>query len=338
MKTDEKLSLPTETLRPVERRHFLKLTAIILLILGGVNAWSIGFLKEHTLNTGYLLTRKKWEMLLNRKAPVDWLILGDSSGNAAVMPEVLQQKLGVTSLNLCTVGWLSVLNDAWMLETYLKRFGPPKGVVLVHGPESWSYGAHPALLAQVPLAWGFWERLDPPLSLGRLKTLQVFLDRYFPLYSRKETLSDIFQFRWGSVVRNFPMQADGFMVHSPNPDRVEESGKDLLGSLRNRTFRLSQDNEKALEKLIHLTRQYRFHLYLANGPIHESLYEDPNFKNYFSGMQQTLANLARSNPQLHYNPAPALFSKAEMESADHLTPRTAKIYSESLSDWIARTS
>ena len=333
-----KTTLPIEKLKPAKARHIFKLFLCVLLMVGLLNGFAIWFLKDHTLNVGYLLTTKKWKLLIDTQKPVDWLILGDSSGNAAVMPEVFHRKFGGSSLNLCTVGWLSALNDVWMLETYLKRFGPPKGVLIVHSAESWYRETNQALLAQIPLPWGFWERFDPPIQLIPQKTFELFLDRYFPLYSHNETLSNVFQFRWGSIVHSFRMEPDGFVAHFANPNEVEWSTQVILQQMNKRPFQVSDVNEKAMRKLLALTRQYGFDLYLVNGPVYESLYQNPDFKKYFSGMQQKFTQMASSNPHFYYNPDPALFHKEEMANAFHVVPAAARPYSEKVCDWIAKAS
>jgi hypothetical protein len=74
-----------------------------------VNLAAIGYLNHYTTNRGYWLVRQKWDILQGLEAPVEWLILGDSSGNQGLVPERLREKLGGAAINVCTVGNLTLL-------------------------------------------------------------------------------------------------------------------------------------------------------------------------------------------------------------------------------------
>ncbi|MEB3357540.1 MAG: hypothetical protein VKK04_12500, partial [Synechococcales bacterium] len=70
-----------------------------MLIL--LNVLANGFLDYLISRQGYFLASYKWNLLTDLKQPADWLVLGDSSCNQGVVPEILSQELGGTALNLC---------------------------------------------------------------------------------------------------------------------------------------------------------------------------------------------------------------------------------------------
>lgn len=326
--------LPEEILKPFALKETAGLFAAILLVVALVNGFAIWFLKDHTSNRGYLLARRKWQMLLRLDPAVNWLILGDSSGNAAVVPAVLDRKLNVNSVNLCTVRWLSALNDIWMLETYLKRFGPPKGVLIVHNSDAWSGGIDEGLLARLPLPWGFWERFDASVNFDLSETTRIFLARYLPLYSQNQTLSDLFQFRWGSFVKEGSMDSKGYVIHLPNPEGAGLEVRVQQEWFHENKFQLSSVNKLAWEYLVRLTEKYQFDVYLAPGPLYEDLYRDKDFRRYFGETQRTLKLMTFSHPRIHYLSTPTVVPKSEFESANHVVLSAARRYTERTGDLI----
>ena len=152
--------------------HVTRTTIVVILLLNLLAIWVV---QRYSPNRGYRLVREKWTLLLNLKEPVEWLVLGDSSGNQAVDPALLDARLGGRSLNLCTTGNALVLGDLWMLETYLRRFGPPRGVVLVHTYDLWGRDKNSNTVADVPLPWGYWTEREHPLHLGTEELMDLFL-------------------------------------------------------------------------------------------------------------------------------------------------------------------
>src|SRR5262245_9968724 len=112
---------------------------ILLTLLGTVSVIALINLVFvfQSMNLGYRVIQQKWEMLLDLKQPVDWIVLGESSGSEGVTPDIISQELGGKALNLCTIGNMLVVNDAWMLDKYIAKFGPPRGVVIVHVYDIW---------------------------------------------------------------------------------------------------------------------------------------------------------------------------------------------------------
>ncbi len=178
--------LPQEIVTPVKSKEFLLslLGTFIFIIL--FNFAAKLYLKENTTNRAYWLINEKWELLLNQKKPVDWLILGDSSCNQGVVPSIVDEKLNVNSINLCTIGDMLTLDDAWMLEKYIQRFGVPKNVLIVHVHDAWSREVNRSLLAKIPLNWGYWQQLEPRVDLGLKDTAQLFVDSIHPTLFGKQ--------------------------------------------------------------------------------------------------------------------------------------------------------
>ncbi len=116
----------------------------------------------------------------------------------------------------------------------------------------------------------------------------------------------------------------------PNPEYVEAQKKTNIEFAKKNKFKLSENNSKALERIVSLAEKHDFNIYLANSPIYEKLYEDKDFKAYYSQLQDTLGAYAAKSDRVHYIREPITFPKEQMENADHLVYSAAKVYTNKL--------
>jgi hypothetical protein len=304
-------------------------TLLVVLAVNGIVFW---YLRDHTPNRGYQLVRKKWEMLLQMEHPVDWLILGDSSCAQGVVPSVFNELLGVTSVNLCTVADALAVNDAWMLETYLKRFGPPGNVVLVHVYDSWEREPSQEVVAKIPLPLGYWGRLTPPITLSPRGIVRVLVRRYAPLYAENISLSTLLLPPFGASARDVVMDEAGFTArYQANPANVEFDAGLHLETVQSHTFTLSRPNREALERIAALAEQHQFTVYLANSPLYERLYHQQAFQKYFAQIEGSLAALTAGSSRVHrIFKVPMTFAKDQLEHVDHVIYPAACAYTKRL--------
>lgn len=311
---------------------------ILVTVLGTLtmvflfNFAAIWLLADYNPGGGVELVRTKWKMLLDIDQPVDWLILGDSSGAAGVVPSILNERMEVTSINLCTHGAMGTIDDAWMLDTYIERFGSPRNVLIVHVPWIWRFpGPRLWEVSKVPLAWGYWNHVQPPLELSLGEAWEVFLTRYAPIYSKDVTLRDVLKHPWHYFDRA-ELEKDGLWVISePAPLSVEIHTEQVLSSMEETPFELSALNEEVLEHIAALVEEHRFHVYIANGPVYEGLYDSEVYQIYLAQMQDMLTAFADSSEWLHYISREQMtFPKDQMGDADHLVYPAALVYTDSL--------
>lgn len=325
--------LPQEITLPIKSKEFFLSLLGTLIFVIMFNFAAKLYLKQNTPNRGYWLINRKWEILLNQKKPVDWLILGDSSCNQGVVPTIVNERLNTSSINLCTIGDMLSLDNSWMLETYIQRFGTPKNILIVHVYDAWNRGINRPVLAQVPLNWGYWKQVEPKVHFSKRDTLQLFIERYIPLYSENQSLSHLLKSPYDAFNhnQNFQLTEDGFMIwEKPNPEYVEAQRKMHLDFTRTNKFNLSSNNREALEHIAKLAEKHDFNVYIANSPIYEKLYEHKDFKAYFGQLQDTLDGYAAKSDRVHYIREPITFPKEEMENADHLVYSAAKVYTNKL--------
>ncbi|MGB6297652.1 MAG: hypothetical protein WBF90_15910 [Rivularia sp. (in: cyanobacteria)] len=325
--------LPQEITKPIKSKEFFLSLLGTLIFVVIFNFAAKLYLRENTTNRGYWIINKKWEILLKQKKPVDWLILGDSSCNQGVVPTIVNERLNTNSINLCTIGDMLLLDNSWMLDKYIQRVGVPKNILIVHVFDAWRRGINRPVFAQVPLNWGYWKQVEPKLNFSKSDTLQLFIERYIPLYSENQSVSHLLKSPYDAFNRsqNFRLTKDGFMIwEKPNPEFVEAQRKMHLDFTRKNKFYLSSNNREALEHIAKLAEKHDFNVYIANSPIYEKLYDHKDFKAYFGQLQDTLNGYAAKSDRVHYIQEPITFPKEEMENADHLVYSAAKVYTNKL--------
>ncbi len=314
----------------------MTLIGVIGLVLL-VNLAAIGWVRFLTSNQGYFLISHKWQLLLDLEQPVDWLVLGDSSCNQAVIPERLSAELGGTVLNACTVGSVLAVNDAWMLEQHIRQVGAPKNVVLVHVYDSWTREITNETighLAKIPVSWQQLQQFQPALDLAWDDTSELFLQKYVPLYSANQTLSEWLRrpaHAWRKTT-GFYVSSTGFMaMHQPEPEVVVDDTQSHRGYVRSHSFSISEINRAALHRIQTLADQYQFNVYIASSPMHDQLYADRVFQAYFGQMQQTLKQATVGSDRLHVIlDRPITIPISQLQNSDHVLEPAAQTYTQGL--------
>jgi hypothetical protein len=307
--------------------------ALAMVLLANLAArWA---LSEHTPNMGYWLIHKKWTMVQSMKSPVDWLMLGDSSCNQGVRPDVWSRAGLGSAINLCTIGNMLAVNDAWMLETYLATHPPPKAVVLVHVYDTWYRDAgtlRNRLLGKVPLSYGFWERLNPRLELSGRQALNFALTRYLPLYTENKSIA---RWIWSPdrfASEKYSVDEHGYMAwHEADKAQVRSDLAAHRRFLNGRDFVLSRENRDALIRIRKLADERGFDVYIANGPVYEELRREPAFRSYLTKLNREMTDYVGSNSRLHFIlKDPPTFQADQMVNCDHLVDGAARMYTERL--------
>ena len=300
------------------------------------NFLAMAYFRRWTANEGYWLIEQKWYRLMSLDKPVDWMLIGDSSCNQGLVPDVMSKRLGGEVQNFCVIGNMLALNGAWMVDAHIRRVGPPKHVVAMYVYDVWPRDPNPILLAHVPLPWGYWSNAQPALSLSAVEQLKVAAARYFPLFAQKKTIAFLAENPSRLWTQPAELNANGFMVSAlPDTAYVLGDAKDHRAFVRGNHFQISEPNKRALEHLIALAEQYHFDLYLVNGPSYEGLLRDEPFRAYYNDMRTALEGYSGRSRYVHYLSAPRPFPLAEMNSTDHVIFTAAQRLTEQVSAEIA---
>ncbi len=338
MKPVEPSALPSDVVTPATGRDVIAMIGGVLLVVLLLNGAVLWYLQAWSPNVGYRLISAKWKLLLGLERPVEWLVLGDSTGNQGVVPAVLRERLGVRAVNLCTIASLLAVGDVWMLETYIHRHGSPRAVLIVHAYDMWErdLDAMEPVIMKIPLAWGFWERMEPRIAFGPRQQWSLLLSRYLPLYADNRSLPLVFKYPWRLLRDTFHLEDDGYMpVDDANLEGVTRDFEAHLAALRQRAFRLSPINHLALARLRELAEQHGFEVYMVDSPVYDRLHVSVEFQAYFRQVRQMLADFAAMSPRIHYlEGVPRVFPADRMVNADHLVHTASMEYTQRVVDAI----
>lgn len=328
--------LPTERPTAASPRKVLGVLALAGATAALLNALAGAVLAERTTNRAYWLVGQKWGLLEGLPAPVDWLIVGDSSCNQGIRPEIFEERLGQRAVNVCTVADMLAVGDAWMLERYIERHGPPKHVLMVHVYDMWqrdlrSLQKQP-LLAKIPLDWGYWRALTPALDLDAGAERSLWVARYLPLWAENKTLASWLRHPSKLWRRDFTLTPEGFMpLEKANPKGVRKDAKQHFTATRSKRFKLSRVNAEALGRVRELADEHGFDVWIAPGPLWEGAWKEKSFVRYFESVMDELAGFAATSARMHVLfREPMTFPEGQMENADHLVAKAAVKYTERL--------
>lgn len=333
--------LPIESTPPTTPGAMVRtaLGALAVLLLANLAAGP--FLARATPNEGYRLVAEKWRLVEAQTAPVDWLLLGDSSCNQGLDPAGFRAAGLGTALNLCTIGDLLTQNDAWMLDSVMAHAGPPRrGVVLTHVYDMWHRAPNPSLLGKVPLPWGFWSRGAAAIPLRPEQQRRVLLARYAPLYEESASLATALRAGPGAWSPGPVTDAAGFKAEAEaNPEAVAKDVRAHQAFVAKAHFKLSAANEAGLEALLTAAEAHGFDVYLVNSPLIEGLDADPAFTGYYADVVASLQAHVAGHPRAHLLlAAPMTFPAEQMVNADHLTVAGAARFTARVIDEIGRSA
>ena len=322
----------------------ISLTIPIVLCLV-INALLIGHIDSPTDQT----IKMKWSLLQHRPQSADHLVLGDSTGLHGVLPAQLGTELGGSWLNLCTNARMLVAHDAWMLQWYIKHYGPPAEVVVVHSLNAWRYSDDDStyqLASKVPLPWGYWRDMQPPLPATQAHLGEMFMTRHFPLYAQNKTIDTLLQKPVKKVLGRLGNNAE---EDSPEPSASTKTADEALGFVSlgdkpNRSelqrelvqwqtmppFELSAINREALSIMMRLSEQHHFRLYVVTGSICQSILDMEPGRRYAVGADEALAKLTAGHPTVSYLRNIPPFPAEQMRDSDHVILSAARLYTSYL--------
>lgn len=298
-------------------KPIVKSAWLILLIPLAVNILAAMLLEIRQPNLGYWLMQKKWVML-EATEPVDWLILGDSSGNQGVVPEVITGRLGGTALNLCTIGDASTLHTAWMLEEYLSNRPAPKAVIIVHAYDVWSRDPDPGTLAQVPIKFAYRHRellleyfSQEPKSLASYFAAKLFPGAYYDQSIRHMIFRPFEQ-----IQRDQLVSTTGYMA-------VEKRGNFPLAADLAKHEKGLADAEKVLSRagtiaLKRLSDQHQVPIFLVYAPVYDALAMQSAWQGYTQELSGSITSISEASPATHLITEPYVGAEAVMENVDHM--------------------
>jgi hypothetical protein len=318
------------------------LIAIALSVLVSANLLASFVLRRHPVNLGYYVIRSKWQLLDAQVRPVDWLLIGDSSCNQGLRPDVIREVSGETVLNLCTIADTLALSDVWGLKRYVSRVGKPKHVVIAHVTDMWERDDRDLrgpLLAQFGLGFGFWRSVEPKLDLDPREEANVFLAYYAPLYA--ENVSLLQMLHHPSLLRRPPPAIDayGYLRSAPAaPEDVLADAKHEAERVVSGRGAISAQNRAALRTLAALAEENQLEVSIVSAPLLDSLWEFAPFRKrhaeVLSAIERELRGTARVRVRVR---DPVLFPVSELDrTVDHVGHEGAGVFTRKILEELRR--
>ncbi|MFC1587916.1 hypothetical protein ACFL54_06385 [Planctomycetota bacterium] len=293
-------------------RHSVYCLILFALITGLMEPWLYGFARTYYTDDTFLLCHWLKERVGLESVSADIVFIGDSTLRSAVNPAVVEKHSGHAAINLGTVASSGLMDDYYLLRSYVVKHGAPKAVVMMHGFPAWDknlqrdlynlYYSSPAetavLLNESQL--GLMEAAD---SLAQNCLLSY---RYKPYLRSAMSHAAKGDFDFYAVAtrhnKNF-LQAREQLGYYPDEgkftlaeDRVIERYRHYLNET---AFRISGANSYFMKKILALAGEYGFGVYYAHSPLYKKCMVSDDPKLLVTGLQKYLEETARESGHFH---------------------------------------
>lgn len=321
--------LPNEILKRVSTRKVVSLIVFPLLVTFLVNLYLIFYFDRFSPNPFYYIVNKKLSILKKIDKKVDWLVIGDSSGNQGINPAVITDSIGGSSYNLCTFADMGLMDGCWMLDNLIKRDLAPENVIMVLVYDSWNRNIHPALYGQYPFRWIYRNAVEPELILPKQYRKDVLYSHFLPIYHQADRIPERIK-----SLRNFKSKLPYIDENGYNPYTFGVNDYEINADFKyhqafttDREPYISPHNLIAIKYLHEIAENTDINIYLANSPLHDDLWNDSTFNKFYTRLNDIISSQLPESGNIHYiNNPPMLFDKTLLQSSDHLTDEGADIF------------
>jgi len=335
--TERRDPVTPECVHPATRGRVMLLVVGVLAFAVALNFALLLLLRTHPTNGGHWLIEQKWQ-LLARTGDVDTLVLGDSTCNQGVRPDVWRERFGGSVVNLCTIGDMLAVDDVWMLEEYLRHHPAPRHVVIIHTYDMWQREANDRfalLVGQVPRPFGFWKHSTMPLDVSVGQQALVAAGRWFPIYADEIAVRLWLSHPLWTLHHHegFHLTPDGYMAQvGARPAGVHRDAQLHLPGLAE-AWQPSKANEHALAVLTALAAEHHLDVAIAPAPIFDGLWADPRMQQRFAEIEAWIRASVRAAPTIRVIGGPPItFPATEMTNVDHIVDDAAVTYTRWLVD------
>lgn len=336
--------MPEEKPPVVDRAHVFGLSIGLVLAFIAINLGVRAYLNQYTPNLGLWLIGQKWDLLLDLEESKDVLMLGDSTANQGLVPEVVVEQTGLSAVNLATVANMTFMNDVWMLKQYLNEHEPPKAVLIMNSYQMWHRMANQQSINSIPFSRvrdraGVFQP-DPDVSYT--DHLYQRLLYYTPTYSASTSLRILIR----TVIQippdlsllakqDYELSSLGtYSVLETDPVELAADINEHLTFLQIRHPELSAESAAGLAELKRMAPSLNFEIYLINAPLADEIAMAPGFAEYFSFVDNYLSDFFAETPNVHYLSEVTGYPRDQMESADHLLHAAAIDFTEKIAEML----
>ncbi|HEY1038476.1 MAG TPA: hypothetical protein VGF30_03680 [Bacteroidia bacterium] len=317
-----------EIVKPSGKGEITTIFSFVLSVLLVLNVALYYYFEKFDPRDWKFLAHIKWGILKNLNGPADWLITGDSSGNQGIETSPFKEELGETAYNLCTIGPMLTLDDSWMLEYHINKYGPPKNVLMIHVYDLWNRKADHEVLSENPVTTIFKDGLGPDLGWSYSQKAKMLSYRLFPIYSKHHGLKMLLSGEAKWFVPAAEVDSSGFNKRIlPKPDNVIKDTEGHIKFVKDSAFALSDECRMGLKHIKALVDKHNIELYITMSPLHDSLYFNPYFQKYKNSIDSMLYDFAQNDKHIHLiNNPPMVFKAEEMDNSDHVVGKASHTF------------
>lgn len=305
----------------------VKLASMLLIVVAivvGVNRWAIGASPWRVRTHDGRITHTKWDIASKGHPPGGVIVVGDSSGNFAVVASELATAFERPAINLCTYGRFLVMGAGWFLDRAIERSeGTPSLVVVVLGSRTFALTADGYTLAQVPTALGSWSKRAPGVSLDPRQVGEAFVARVAPLFAQNRSFDrGIRKGMWAIDPSVLVIEDDGSSIlPRPYPDSVAPFAEKTIGEIEAVSGSVpSTIDRRAIDGLVADAEARGYDLVFADGPIWNGLASNPKHVEFMAQVHAYIDGACAKSDRAHRLGGPLqTFDAAVMENPFHIT-------------------
>ncbi|MEM6569869.1 MAG: hypothetical protein AAF957_15775 [Planctomycetota bacterium] len=333
--TDPANRLASEAEHAVDARRLAAMLALVLAMTLGANALAIRLSPVSERKHDGRIVRAKWD-LASQGVPAGGIaVTGDSSGNFAVVAEILENELGRPTRNYCTYGRVLATGAGWFLDRAIERAdGPPSLALVVLGSRTYALPPDGFAFPQVPIGFGAWRTRAPRVPLTPVETFQFAAARLLPLYAQHKSFElGITKGRWSIDPSVLPITERGdSILPRAYPDGVAPFADKVLAEIASLEGPVPSEREReALSGLVRDAEARGYDVVFVDGPIWSGLAARPEHVAFLGRAHAYLELLCASSDRAWRLPGPLqTFEPAEMENPYHLTRPAAERFSAEL--------
>ncbi len=327
-------SLPYE-IYPRDSYHLVgKLIISIILLFFLFNVVYYFYLNQYDSSR----ETRKIELVNLLDEPVDVIILGDSVSDFGIIPNLIESETGYTALNLALNGSWTYYHDVWILESYIRKFGPPKFIIWGHAHHVVERTFNSVVrLSSTTHPYGFgWssEYLDPIMS--DFDKIQIIIHRLFPLYYRDQTnkylLSHLLSVQDSDMKYDIKNKGVSFFP-VVDEEIVETKVQNAMDSISGRFF-IADDNRRVIRILLDMLEEYQIPTYSFIAPVHQTLGSNEDYLFALRPQKKWLNARSLEYDMLTFNPEIIMYESSYMVDEEHMNINGAELFTHYLIDWI----
>jgi hypothetical protein len=313
------------------------LTVLLVLCMNGIMYFLVVAAPQNSLDFS------QWYKLLHQEAPSDVLILGDSTAYLGIDEEQFGEEVGLSAVNVATNVTWGLSGDAWMLEAYIERYGPPSYVVIVHTPHALAVeisGGHMASLETIP---GYrYSREFRATELPLLEWVKVAVLRYLPFYSQIGKVQTYLSNPTAYTIDGALSSAESIYQRQLNITRSEEEvwqeTEDIMAKWGYADgLTVSEQSRWAMKTIASLAEQYNLPVYVFSAPYYVGVQEDAVFQAYYADFVAAVARWDSSSPYVTFVDEQVYLCAECMADMHHTNRIGQALFTSALADSFRRS-